>query len=116
MSMFQKLSTSGCCIIQNGVCISPHLRDATAPNGPGTSHYGGFTMKLRRPTLGRTFLHKLSACRRDLYLTTRNLHKQQTSIPLAGFEPRSSSKRAAADPLLRPRGHCNRPVCLRLHF
>jgi hypothetical protein len=41
----------------------------------------------RHTTLGRTPLDKWSARRRDLYLTTHNNHKRQTSMPLAGFEP-----------------------------
>jgi len=38
-------------------------------------------------TLGRTSLDEWSARRRDLYLTTHNTHKRQTSIHSAGFEP-----------------------------
>jgi len=37
--------------------------------------------------LGRTPLNAGSARRRDLYLTTHNTYKRQTSIPPAGFEP-----------------------------
>ena len=37
-------------------------------------------------TLGKTPLDKGSARRRDLYLTTHNTHKRQTSMPPAGFE------------------------------
>jgi hypothetical protein len=37
--------------------------------------------------LGRTSLDGGSARLRDLYLTTHNTHKRQTSIPPAGFEP-----------------------------
>jgi hypothetical protein len=35
---------------------------------------------------GRTPLDKGSACRRDLYLTTHNIYKRQTSMPTAGIE------------------------------
>ena len=38
-------------------------------------------------TVGRTSLEKRSARRRDLYLTTHNTHKRQTSMPPVGFEP-----------------------------
>jgi hypothetical protein len=38
-------------------------------------------------TLGRTPLGEGSARRRDLYLTTHNTHKKQTSMSPAGFEP-----------------------------
>ena len=40
----------------------------------------------QRATFGRTPLDEWSAHRRDLYLTTRNTHKRQTSMPLVGFE------------------------------
>jgi len=32
----------------------PFFHGATAPGGPGTSHYRGFTITLRHTTLGRT--------------------------------------------------------------
>jgi hypothetical protein len=38
-------------------------------------------------TLVRTPLDEGSARRRDLYLTTHNTHKRQTSMPEAEFEP-----------------------------
>ena len=41
----------------------------------------------RHITLGRTSLDESSARRIDLYLTTHNTHKRQTSMPPAGFEP-----------------------------
>ena len=41
----------------------------------------------RRTAVGRTPLYEWSARRRDLYLTTHNTHKRQTSMPPAGFEP-----------------------------
>jgi hypothetical protein len=44
-------------------------------------------------TLGRTPLDEWSAHRRDLYLTTHNTHKRQTSMPSAGFEPIPASER-----------------------
>jgi hypothetical protein len=37
-------------------------------------------------SLGRAPLDEWSARRRDLYLTTHNTHKRQTSRPPAGFE------------------------------
>jgi hypothetical protein len=42
---------------------------------------------------------------RELYLTTRNTHKRQTSI-----RTRNSSNRTAADPRLKPHDHWNRRV------
>jgi hypothetical protein len=60
---------------------------ATAPSGPGPPHYRGFTITFRHTTLGMTPLDEGSARRRDLYLTTHNTHKRQTSMPPATFEP-----------------------------
>jgi len=40
----------------------------------------------RRTTVGRTPLDEWSARRRDLYLTSRNTHNRQTSMPPVGFE------------------------------
>jgi hypothetical protein len=54
---------------------------------PGHPHYRGFTITLRHTTLGRTPLDEWSARRRDLYLTTHNTHKRQTSMLPAGSEP-----------------------------
>jgi len=47
-----------------------------APSGPRPSPWQGFTIVLRHTTLGRTPLDERSACRRDLYLTTRNTQKR----------------------------------------
>ena len=48
----------------------------------------------RRIRVGRTPLDEWSARRRDLYLTTHNTLKRQTSMPPVGFEPTISvSKR-----------------------
>jgi hypothetical protein len=46
-----------------------------------------WTHSTRHITIGRTPPDEWSARRRDLYLTTHNTHKRQTSIPMAGFEP-----------------------------
>ena len=46
------------------------------------------------------------------HLTTYNTHKRQTSKPLDRFEPGKPSKRAAADPRLRQRGHWDRQLHL----
>jgi len=56
---------------------------------------------------GRTPLYEWSARHIYLYLTTHNTHKRQTSMPPVGFEP-NPSKRAAADPRLKTRGHWGR--------
>ena len=69
----------------------------------------GFMITHRRTTRGRTPLDEWSARRRDLNLTTHNTHNRQTSMRSVGFEPTSLSRRAAADPRLRPRGRWDRP-------
>jgi hypothetical protein len=45
----------------------------------------------QRTTVGRTPLDEWSACHRNLYLTTHNTHKRQTSMPPVGFEPTIST-------------------------
>jgi len=82
-------------------CSSFYFMAQWPPSVPGPSHYRGFTIIFRQTTLGKTPLDEWSARRRDLYLTTHNIHKRQTSMSLAGFEP--------SDPHLRPRGHWDRP-------
>ena len=57
--------------------------------------------------LGRTPPDEWSARRRDLYLT-HNLRNRQTSMPPGGIRTHKLSKRAAADPRLRPRGQWER--------
>jgi hypothetical protein len=64
---------------------------ATAPNGPGPPHYRSFTITVRHTTLGRTPLDEGPARRRDLYLTTHNTQKRQTSMHPAEFEPTISA-------------------------
>ena len=61
---------------------------STAPLGPRPPHFTTLhDHTLRHTTLGRTPLDEWSARRRNLYLTTHNTHKRQTSMPPAGFEP-----------------------------
>ena len=59
------------------------LDSRSGPRPPRRS----FEITLRHTTLGRTPLDEWSARHRDLYLTTQNTHKRQTSMPPAGFEP-----------------------------
>jgi hypothetical protein len=63
------------------------LYGAAAPSGPGLSHFGGFMITLRHTTFGRIPQDEWSERRRDLYLTTHNYNKRQTSMALARFEP-----------------------------
>jgi hypothetical protein len=62
---------------------------STAPWGPRPPHFSRLHDHtfFRHTTLGRTPLDEGSACRIDLYLTTHNTHKRQTSMPPVGFEP-----------------------------
>jgi len=46
-----------------------------------------FEITLRHTTLGRDPQDECSACCRNLYLTTHNTHKRQTSMFPAGLEP-----------------------------
>ena len=62
------------------------LHGATGTTQPGPPHYRGFMITFRHITLGRTPLDKRSARSGDLYITTHNTHKRQTSVPPAGFE------------------------------
>ena len=59
----------------------------TVPYKPGPPHCRVFMDTLRHTTVGRTLLNGWSTLRRDLYLTTYNTHKRQTSMPPVGFEP-----------------------------
>ena len=61
--------------------LPPSPNGATASGGPRSPHYRGLTITLRHTTLGRTPLDEGSARRRDLYLTTHNIHNRQTSMP-----------------------------------
>jgi hypothetical protein len=66
------------------IYFSPWL---DSPSGPRPPHCWGSSITLRHTTLRRTPLDEWSARRRDLYLTTHNTHKRQTSMPPSGFEP-----------------------------
>jgi hypothetical protein len=50
-------------------------------------HYRVFLITLRHTTVGRTPLDEWSAQSKDIYLTTHNTHKRQTSMPPTEFEP-----------------------------
>jgi hypothetical protein len=83
--------------------------------GLGRRIFRGFTIThFRHNTVGRTPLDEGPARRRDLYLTTHNTHNRQTSMPPSRIRTHDPSKRVAADPRLRPRGHWDRRyfVCL----
>jgi len=54
----------------------------------GPPHSRGSNITLRHTTLGRTPLYEWSARLSDLYLTSHNTHKRQTSMLRAGFKHR----------------------------
>jgi hypothetical protein len=62
----------------------------------------------RYTTLGRTPLQ------RPLPDNIRKTHRRQTSMQPVEIRTRNPSKRAAADPRLRPRGRWDQFLCLRL--
>jgi len=62
----------------------------------------------RRTAVGRTALDEWSARCKDLYLTTHNTHARQTSMSPRGIRTPNPSRRAAADPRLRPRSQWDR--------
>ena len=57
------------------------------PVGQGSSFTRFLDHTQRRTTFGRTPLDERSVHRGDLYLTTHNIHKRQTSMTPLGFEP-----------------------------
>ena len=64
------------------------LFGATAPQWVRTSSFTRFINHTqRRTTVCRTPLDEWSARRRDLYLTTHNIHNREIFMPLLGFEP-----------------------------
>ena len=63
------------------------LSDVTAQRGSGPPQFLRFLdHRQRHTTVGRTPLEEGSASCRDLYLTTQNTHKGQTSMPPEEFE------------------------------
>ena len=63
---------------------------ATAPQWALASSFTRFVFldhTQRHTTVGRTLLDELSARRRDIYLTTHNIHNKQTFMPSVEFEP-----------------------------
>ena len=73
------LSQSGCCIYS--MAQQPLLGQGLLIIEVSWSH------SVRHSTFSTTLLDEWPARRRDLYLTTHNNHKRQTSMFPAGFEP-----------------------------
>ena len=63
-----------------------HVSWRNSPDWARASSLGRLHDHTRHTTVGRT-LDELSAHPRDLYSTTHNTHKRQTSMPPAGIEP-----------------------------
>jgi len=66
----------------------------------------------RRTTIRKTPLDEWSDRRIELYPTTHKNHNRQTSMPPVGFETHSFSRRAAAYPCHRRRGHRDRHLVI----
>jgi hypothetical protein len=62
----------------------------------------------RHTIVGRSPLDVRSARRGDLYLTTHNNHKRQTSLPPGGIRTHNLIRWAAVDLLLGSHGHWDR--------
>ena len=74
-----------------------------------TSSFLRFLDHTRLTTVGRTPLDERSARRRNLYLTTHNIHNRQTSsFAPCGIRTHDLSRRAATDLRHKPRGHWDR--------
>ena len=109
-SQFGLILLNICVCVCVCVCLCAHFFFPwpDSSSGPRPPHPRGFEVTLKHTTLGRTPLNERSARRRNLYLTTSNTHKRQASMPPILFETAITAKRAAANPCLRPRGHCDR--------
>jgi len=78
-------------------CIMFFFQGSTALMGLGFLNVEDSRSKWDTFTLGISPLDEWSAHRRNLYLTTHDIHKRQTFTPPAGFEPEiPASKRPQA--------------------
>jgi hypothetical protein len=79
------------------------FHDATAPSGPGSPHYRGFTTILRHTARGRT----VTSDQPDVETSTRQHPTLTREKPqyAGGIRTHNPRKRATADPRLIPRGH-----------
>ena len=76
---------------------------------PRPPHYRAFVITVEHTTPNGTPLCELSArSRRPLRDNTPHSQETNKQVP-SGIRTRNPSKRAAADPRFRPRGHWNRP-------
>jgi hypothetical protein len=88
---------------------------ATAPSGPGPPHYQGFAVTLRHTPHSVGFL--LTSDQPDAETSTWQYKIQQTDIHAAGrIRTHNPSKRAVADPRVRPHGYWDRRLrTIQLH-
>jgi hypothetical protein len=92
-----------CKIHFNIIFPSTFFLGATAPSGPGPPHYRGFTITQRHTPHSVGLLWTSD---QPVAETSTWKHSQKTDIHgPGGIRTRNRSKRAAADPRLRPRGH-----------
>jgi hypothetical protein len=80
-----------------------------SPSEPRPPNCWDFEITFRHVTFGRTSLDEWSGGRRNFNMTLHDIQKRQTDIHNPGeIRTRNPSKRAVADPCLRPRGIQNR--------
>ena len=80
------------------------LHVALRPDSGSRPLLTGFAITLiRHTTLGRTPMDEWPARCRDLYLTTHNTHKRQTSMLPTGFEPSSATSKRSSNVMSRLR-------------
>jgi hypothetical protein len=90
-----------------GIHFSPTWHNS--PTGPVPLHYRGFTITFRHTTLGRLLSGQvMEPTQRPLPDNTQRSQEANIHV-LGGVRTHNASKRAVADPRLRPRGHWNRP-------
>ena len=100
-------STKGVLLLLFSLCADRHyltfycfFHGATATSAQGRQRYWGFTITFRHTTYFSTSLDEWSAWREDLFLKMHNIHKRQSSLPPAVFEPPiPASEKAQTDAL-----------------
>jgi len=117
---------NGTCIVRwCSACLRCRYEFCASPSPPmvqppplGHGHLiikASWSRSVRHTRLNRTPVDEWSTRGRDLYSTTHNTHKRQTSMPPAGIGPTVAatdhlgcSKWTAADPHFRLHGHWDR--------
>ena len=91
------------------VYTPPPPHGATAPSGPGPPHYRGLMITLRRTTLGTAPPEKVISLTQTSLPENTQRSEGANIHAFGGVRTHNASKREAADPSLRPRGHWHRP-------